>query len=128
MAVFLWLFASVVWGQNVSQGPQELLVPQSGGQVLELPVVPAPRPIQVVQRLKRFDEERIPGSERTPSIPPSEVEDRLIFEPVLDRWRIGYRRNILDPYNQNVPCRSQEGQHWSYRLGQPPDQSGWCSA
>lgn len=102
VAVFLWLFASVVWGQNVSQGPQELLVPQPGEQELELPVALGPEPIRMVQRLKRFDEERIPGSERTPSIPPSEVEDRLIFEPVPDRWRMNYQPNIFDPYNQNV--------------------------
>ena len=57
---------------------------------------------QVAQRLRRFDEGPPPGSERIPSTPPSEVEDRLIFEPVLDRWRIGYKRNLLDPYNQNV--------------------------
>src|SRR5262249_11279795 len=30
------------------------------------------------------------------------VEDRLLFEPVPDRWRIGYTRNLVDPYNQNV--------------------------
>jgi len=102
VAVVLWLCASVVWGQNVSQGPPELRGPQSGGQVLESPAEPAPGSIQVAQRLKRFDEERPPGSERIPSIPPSEVEDRLIFEPVPDRWRIGYKRNIIDPYNQNV--------------------------
>jgi hypothetical protein len=101
VGVFLWLFASVVWGQNASQGFQELLGQQSGGQVLQVPGVPASKPIQVAQRLRRFDEERIPGTERVPA-PPSEVEDRLLFEPVPDRWRIGYKRNIIDPYNQNV--------------------------
>jgi hypothetical protein len=60
------------------------------------------RPTQVAQRLRRFDEGPPPGSERIPSTPPSELEDRLIFEPVLDRWRIGYKRNIVDPYNQNI--------------------------
>ena len=102
VAVVLWLCASVVWGQNVSQEPPELRGPQSGGQGLESPAGPAPGSIRMAQRLKRFDEERPPGSERIPSIPPSEVEDRLIFEPVPDRWRIGYKRNIIDPYNQNV--------------------------
>jgi hypothetical protein len=101
VGVFLWLFASVVWGQNANQESQELLGQQSGGQVLQVPAVPASKPIQVAQRLRRFDEERIPGSERVPA-PPSEVEDRLLFEPVPDRWRIGYKRNIIDPYNQNV--------------------------
>ncbi len=102
VAAFVWLFASVVWGQNVSQRPQDPLVPQPGGQVLEGPAVPATGPIRVAQRLKRFDEERAPGSERIPSIPPSEVEDRLIFEPVPDRWRLLNPRNIIDPYNQNI--------------------------
>ena len=101
VGVVLWLFASVVWGQNASQGSQELLGQQSGGQVVQVPAPPASKPIQVVQRLRRFDEERIPGTERVPS-PPSEVEDRLLFEPVPDRWRIGYKRNIIDPYNQNI--------------------------
>jgi hypothetical protein len=101
VGVFLWLFASVVWGQNAGQGPQELLRQQSGEPVLALPVEQGSRPAQVAQRLRRFDEEKIPGSERVPS-PPSDVEDRLLFEPVPDRWRIGYQRNIVDPYNQNV--------------------------
>jgi len=101
VGVVLWLFASVVWGQNASQGSQELLGQQSGGQVLQGPVAPASKPIQVAQRLRRFDEERVPGSERVPA-PPSEVEDRLLFEPVPDRWRINYKRNIIDPYNQNI--------------------------
>jgi hypothetical protein len=101
VGVFLWLFASVVWGQNAGQSPQELLRQRSGGPVLAGPTVQESRPTQVAQRLRRFDEEKIPGSERVPS-PPSDVEDRLLFEPVPDRWRIGYQRNIVDPYNQNV--------------------------
>ena len=101
VGVFLWLLASVVWGQNTSQGPPELLGQPSGGPALALPVEQGARPAQVAQRLRRFDEEKIPGSERVPS-PPSEVEDRLLFEPVPDRWRIGYTRNLVDPYNQNV--------------------------
>ena len=101
VGVFLWLLASVVWGQNAAQGPQDLLGQQSGGPIVAAPAVPGSRPLQVAQRLRRFDEERIPGSERVPS-PPSEVEDRLLFDPVPDRWRIGYKRNIVDPYNQNV--------------------------
>ena len=72
------------------------------GRALASPAVPGSRPAQVAQRLRRFDEGPPPGSERIPSTPPSELEDRLIFEPVLDRWRIGYKRNIVDPYNQNV--------------------------
>jgi len=102
VGVFLWLFASVVWGQTAGQGPQELLKQPSGGPVLTSPAVPGSGSTQVAQRLRRFDEGPPPGSERIPSTPPSELEDRLIFEPVLDRWRIGYKRNILDPYNQNV--------------------------
>ena len=102
VGVFLWLFASVVWGQNAGQGPQELLRQQSGGPGLTSPAVPGSGSAQVAQRLRRFDEGPPPGSERIPSTPPSELEDRLIFEPVLDRWRIGYKRNLLDPYNQNV--------------------------
>jgi hypothetical protein len=101
VGVFLWLLASVVWGQNVGQGPQELPGQQSGGPAVASPAQPGSGSTQVVQRLRRFDEERIPGSERVPS-PPSEVEDRLLFEPVPDRWRIVYKRNILDPYNQNI--------------------------
>ena len=101
VGVCLWLFASVVWGQNAGPGSQELLGQQSGGPVLAWPATPGSKPVQVAQRLRRFDEERIPGSERLPS-PPSEVEDRLLFEPVPDRWRIGYKRNIVDPYNQNI--------------------------
>ena len=102
VGVFLWLFASVVWGQNAAQGPQERLGQQAGGQVLTSPTVLESTPTQVAQRLRRFDEGPPPGSERIPSTPPSEVEDRLIFEPVQDRWRIGYKRNIWDPYNQNI--------------------------
>jgi hypothetical protein len=102
VGVFLWLFASVVWGQNAAQGPQERLGQQAGGQVLTSPTVLESTPTQVAQRLRRFDEGPPPGSERIPSTPPSEVEDRLIFEPVRDRWRIGYKRNIWDPYNQNI--------------------------
>ena len=102
VGVFLWLFASVVWGQNAGQGPQELLRQRSGGPVLAGHTVQESRPTQVAQRLRRFDEGPPPGSERIPSTPPSELEDRLIFEPVLDRWRIGYKRNIVDPYNQNI--------------------------
>jgi hypothetical protein len=68
---------------------------------VQVPAAPASKPIQVAQRLRRFDQERIPGTERVPA-PPSEVEDRLLFEPVPDRWRIGYQRNIIDPYNQNI--------------------------
>jgi hypothetical protein len=101
VGVFLWLLASVVWGQNAAQGPPALLGQQSGGPVVASPALPGSGPVQVAQRLRRFDEERVPGSERVPS-PPSEVEDRLLFEPVPDRWRIGYKRNIVDPYNQNV--------------------------
>ena len=55
VGVFLWLFASVVWGQNAGQGPQELLGQRSGGPVLALPAVPGSRPVQVAQRLRRFD-------------------------------------------------------------------------
>ena len=88
-------------GTGCGQGPQELLRQQSGGQVFTSPAVRESRPTQVAQRLRRF-EEGPPGSERIPSTPPSEVEDRLIFEPVPDRWRIGYKRNIIDPYNQNI--------------------------
>jgi hypothetical protein len=102
VGVFLWLFASVVWGQSAGQGPQDPLGQRSGGPSLAAPAVPGAGPAQVAQRLRRFDEGPPPGSERIPSTPPSELEDRLIFEPVLDRWRIGYKRNILDPYNQNV--------------------------
>ncbi len=41
VGVVLWLFASVVWGQNASQGSQELLGQQSGGQVVQVPAAPA---------------------------------------------------------------------------------------
>jgi hypothetical protein len=101
VGVFLWLLASVVWGQNAVQGPPALLGQQSGGPVLAGPTLLESKPVQVAQRLRRFDEERVPGSERVPS-PPSEVEDRLLFEPVPDRWRIGYKSNIVDLYNQNI--------------------------
>src|SRR4030095_10332251 len=73
-----------------------------GGPVLAEPTVQESRPTQVAQRLRRFDEGPPPGSERIPSTPPSELADRLIFERVRDRWRIGYKLNILDPYNQNI--------------------------
>ena len=62
VAVVLWLYASVVWGQNVSQGPPDLRGSQPGGQSLESPAVPVPGSIPVAQRLRRFDEESPPGS------------------------------------------------------------------
>src|SRR5262249_4958483 len=96
-----WVWASVVWGQNAAQGPPALLGQQSGGPVVASPAVPGSGPVQVAQRLRRFEEERPPGTERVPS-PPSEVKDRLLYEPVPDRWRIGYQRNLLNPYTQNV--------------------------
>ena len=102
VGVFLWLFASVVWGQNAGQRSQEPLEQLSGRPGLDRAGGTGGRPAQVAQRLRRFDEGPPPGSERIPSTPPSELEDRLIFEPVLDRWRIGYKRNIPDLYNQNV--------------------------
>lgn len=52
----------------------------------------------VAQRLRRrqISETRQP-SEQLPS--PAE---RLQFTPLPDRWRIGYKPNILNPYQQNV--------------------------
>jgi hypothetical protein len=76
-------------------------------------------PASVVQSVEREPARRLPsGRSRPTPIEPQvettvaqgraptqfEIEEfqRNNFIPIRDRWRIGYRRNLLDPYSQNL--------------------------
>lgn len=78
VAVCLWLFVSVAWGQ------------------------------QGAQQYRRPGDDRVPGAERVPLPPPStELDDRLIFQPEPDRWQLLHKYkveqpNFLNPYTKNL--------------------------
>lgn len=54
--------------------------------------------MHMAQRRQPSQEEE----EQPPAEQLAKPDARPVFTPVEDRWRIGYRRNILNPYQQNL--------------------------
>jgi hypothetical protein len=97
IAVLLGCLAGVAWGQ-----PSAYQEKDSSAQLLSAPT-PADW-VYIAQGLRRRPdlgpaeaETERPSREEAP-----EATERNVFSPVEDRWRLGFIRNILNPYTQNV--------------------------
>ena len=76
-----------------------LHLPQSASCHVRYPPLPVrPETTRVAQVFRRRPD--IEPQESIPEVPAPERYN--IFSPVEDRWRLGYQRNLLNPYKQNV--------------------------
>ena len=96
--VLIWLFPGALLGEN--HGPQQQPTPATE-RLLSRPLPAAPVLLETTRVAQVF--RRRPDIEPQESIPEVPAPERYnIFSPVEDRWRLGYQRNLLNPYKQNV--------------------------
>jgi hypothetical protein len=97
LAVLLGVLAGVAWGQP--SAPQER---DTSGQVSPVPGLTDR--VYTAQSLRRRPDLESPQAEteKSPQDTAPEATERNVFAPIQDRWRIGYSRNLLNPYQQNV--------------------------
>ena len=97
IAVLLCCLAGVAWGQSSAYQEKD-----SSAQLLS---GPAPADwVYTAQGLRRRPDLAPPEAEtqRPSQDKAPEATERNVFSPVEDRWRLGYSRNIFNPYTQNV--------------------------